>query len=31
MQQLGEAIEKAKTHDVETIPLDEVWKRFGAR
>lgn len=30
MQQLGEAIEKAKAHDVETIPLDEVWKRFGA-
>ena len=30
MQQLGEAIEKAKTHNVETIPLDEVWKRFGA-
>jgi ubiquinone/menaquinone biosynthesis C-methylase UbiE len=30
MQQLGEAIEKAKTHDIETIPLDEVWKRFGA-
>jgi ubiquinone/menaquinone biosynthesis C-methylase UbiE len=30
MEQLGEAIEKAKTHNIETIPLDEIWKRFGA-
>jgi ubiquinone/menaquinone biosynthesis C-methylase UbiE len=30
MQQLGAAIERAKTHDIEAIPLDEVWKRFGA-
>ncbi len=30
LQQLGSAIEKAREHDVETLPLDEVWKRFGA-
>ena len=30
MQQLGEAIERAEAHGVETIPLDEVWKRYGA-
>ena len=30
MQQIGSAIEKAKTHDVEALPLDEVWKRFSA-
>lgn len=30
MQQIGAAIEKAKTNSVEAIPLDEVWKRHGA-
>lgn len=30
MQQLSEAIERAEAHGVETIPLDEVWKRYGA-
>jgi len=28
-QQIGAAIENAKTHDIETIPYDEVWKRHG--
>jgi ubiquinone/menaquinone biosynthesis C-methylase UbiE len=28
MQQIGSAIDNADTHDVDTIPLDEVWKRY---
>ena len=31
MQQLGEAIEKAKHTTSRLLPLDEVWKRFGQR
>ena len=30
MQQIGSAINDAKTHDVEALPFDKVWKRFGA-
>ena len=30
MQQIGSAIENAKTHDIEALPLDEVWKRYSA-
>jgi ubiquinone/menaquinone biosynthesis C-methylase UbiE len=29
LQQIGSAIENANTHDVDTIPLDEVWKRYS--
>ena len=30
MQQISSAIENAKVHDIEAIPLDEVWKRYRA-
>jgi ubiquinone/menaquinone biosynthesis C-methylase UbiE len=28
MQQINSAIENSKTHDIDTIPFDEVWRRF---
>ncbi len=29
MQQVGAAIDNAKTHEIQTIPYDEVWKRYS--